>query len=189
MLDLLLIFAGAYCMGFVLYMLYVWWKDTKTVVAIPPKVYITQVINFPDGVVTLTDKRITSPIPDISTWTEPMQELFLLIVKDWRNWKLDSKEHKYTHTYTGIIIECMGMETYSAGSLMLRRRIYRTSLDLSDQETTDIMSLAVAWKEIHYGDKLRRIQKIKQAHNERLSKEIRQKEAQQIRNYLQENGL
>lgn len=182
MLDLVLIFTVIYCVGFVLYVFYGWWRDFKTVIPNPPKVYTTQVINFPDGVVTLTDKRITSPIPDISTWTEPMQELFLLIVKDWRNWeKLEINE--FRHKPTGIRLEDMGY--YSS----LPYPVYYTSLGLEYEETSEIVYLAKVWKEVHYDDKLRRISRIKALRNERLAKELRQKEAQQIRNYLQENGL
>lgn len=152
-----------------------------------PMAYKKYVINFPDGVVT-TDKEFTN-IPDYTTWTEPMVELFLLIVKDWRNWEETIKQDSYswrlnravrTHSITGTTI------SYPIVNRHNKETQYECSIPfITYREISEVVALSMLWKEVHYGDKLERIARIKQCKGERIKNKARSEEAKKIREYLE----
>lgn len=171
-----------------------------------PLSYKTYVINFPDGVVT-TDKYFAD-IPDYTTWTEPMIELFLLIVKDWRNWERVESERlcgvdiTVTHKPTGISFSGRRRveEFYGGRGLFCRTAIeYLENAVLGSSDSSEVIDLAKIWKQVHYGDKLARIERIKTLRSARikqeedvkraeLNKQARLAEAQRIREYLEGVG-
>lgn len=151
----------------------------------PATAYKTYLINLPDGVVTTTNYY--AYIPDYTTWSEPMTELFLLIVKDWRSWEETLEKSSvswrlnkkvFTHKTTGIYISISRNNYYSEYTF------YQSSLSLTHQEDIKVIELAKIWKDIHYKLKLERINRIKVCKRDRLIKQARSKEAQKIREYL-----
>lgn len=168
-----------------------------------PLAYKTYVINFPDGVAT-TDKYFAN-IPDYTTWTEPMVELFLLIVKDWRNWETTyhnvvkprcEETQIYTHKPTGIWIKKFSWHLNMRTDEECLR--YDNNL-LNFFEIKSVVLLAKIWKDVHYGNKLARIERIKtlrsarikqeeEAKRAELNKQARSAEAKKIREYLEGVG-
>ena len=135
-----------------------------------------------------------------------MVELFLLIVKDWRNWErveIENRLHdlnlKYTHKLTGVLFsgvrwvdELVGADGY----IYKTPREYLKNDLLGDKDSSDVINLAKIWKQVHYGDKLARIEHIKELRSDRIRKEeeikraeldkiARAAEAQKIRDYLE----
>lgn len=177
------------------------WKLTT------PTAYKTYVINFPDGVVT-TDKEFTN-IPDYTTWSEPMVELFLLIVKDWRNWSYEVKQTvlkdikvTFLHKNTGVVINKVswGITELYINGCWNRAACHRYNHNALDTyEIERVVKLAKIWKQVYYGDKLSRIARIKELRSERtrkeneakqaeLNKQARSEEAKKIREYLEGVG-
>ena len=171
------------------------WRESKA--------YKTYTINFPDGIVT-TYKEFAN-IPDYTTWTEPMMELFLLMVKDWRNWSYtcncdiwDNLKEVFSHENTGVAIKklswVVNMENINGGCY--RKYCHRYDHDLlNTYEIKAVVALAEVWRQVHYGDKLARIERIntlrsarirqeEETKREELAKLARAAEAQKIRDYL-----
>lgn len=169
-----------------------------------PLAYKTDIINFPDGVVT-TDKEFTN-IPDYTTWSEPMVELFLLIVKDWRNWSYEVKQTvlkdtkvTFLHKNTGVVINKVswGTTELDRDGVWVQKADHRYSHNALDTyEIERVVKLAKIWKQVYYGDKLSRIARIKELRSEHtrkgnearqaeLNKQMRSEEAKKIREYLE----
>lgn len=168
----------------------------------------SQLVRFPDGGVEITNpaKAIKADIPDYTTWSEPMVELFLLIVKDWRNWTSTGNhdvcgnyKEVFSHENTGVSIKkllwVVNMENIDNSYYRENCHIYTNDL-LNDCEISSVIRLAKIWKAIHYGDKLARIKHIKtlrsnrirqeeEIKQEELAKIARSEEAQKIRDYLE----
>lgn len=153
---------------------------TSKEVSMPAKAYKTYVINFPDGVATTTNYYAS--VPDYTTWTEPMEELFLLIVKDWRNW-YQSSDHNNFHQKTGITFNKTSRTWVTEGVPE-----YVTNLSISPACVRDIYILLTIWKEVHYGKKLARIANIKRYRADNKTKQVLAAEAQKIRDYLEGVG-
>lgn len=172
----------------------------------------SQLVRFPDGDVEITNpaKAIKVNIPDYAAWSEPMVELFLLIVKDWKNWeKVSTKKVSgagldiiITHKPTGVVfsgVSWIDELVDEMGNVHNQLGEYYRNTILGDKDSSKVITLAKIWKQVHYGDKLARIERINTLRSarirqeqatkrEELAKIARSAEAQKIRDYLEGVG-
>ena len=125
-------------------------------------------------------------IPNFSTWQPPMVELFLLMLKDRKNWVHSKTEeevgnnvfiiHSYTHNNLGMIVKVREWR-YSSG-----RDYSAEGICISNGEVGKVIDALNLYQ---YTDKMLRLKRIKDIRKERIENEKRNADAKRIREYLE----
>lgn len=156
----------------------------------PTRQYNGVVVEFPDGSKAVVDKSLLHGYINYVTpvdWTPPMTELFLLLVKDWKNWEqcMDFQRRALTVDVFAVVYKHVPLGiTLTIPSEQTHLNLFGTSLSLDSTQTRCVVELAQVWKYVNYEHKLRRISSIKQYEIKRIRLGKAKKEATMINEYL-----
>lgn len=132
------------------------------------------------------DKVRVYNIPSFSTWQPPMVELWLLMLKDRKNWVVDDAKlawRFYQHPLGFELSEKLYAE-FCGEKLYGRKEWKIKGIEITQDELNEVMDSFDLYK---YTNKMLRLRNIIRKRNTRIENEKRANDAKRIREYLNAN--